>query len=34
MLIVALPEFGHINRRKIASLVGLAPMNRDSGTFR
>jgi len=34
MLIVALPELGHLNRRQIASLVGLAPMNRDSGTFR
>ena len=34
MLIVALPELGQLNRRKIASLVGLAPMNRDSGTFR
>ncbi len=34
MLIAALPELGHLNRRKIASLVGLAPMNRDSGTFR
>ncbi len=34
MLIVALPELGYLNRRQIASLVGLAPMNRDSGTFR
>ena len=34
MLIVALPELGHLNRRQIASLAGLAPMNRDSGTFR
>lgn len=34
LLIVALPELGHLNRRQIASLVGLAPMNRDSGTFR
>ena len=34
MLIVALPELGQLNRRQIASLVGLAPMNRDSGTFR
>ena len=34
MLIVALPELGTLNRRQIASLVGLAPMNRDSGTFR
>jgi len=34
MLIIALPELGQLNRRQIASLVGLAPMNRDSGTFR
>jgi len=34
MLIVALPELGYLNRRQIASLAGLAPMNRDSGTFR
>ena len=34
MLIVALPELGHLNRRQIASLAGLAPMNRDSGAFR
>jgi len=34
MLIVALPELGTLNRRQIASLVGLAPMNRDSGMFR
>ena len=34
MLIIALPELGQLNRRQIASLVGLAPMNRDSGSFR
>ena len=34
MLIGALPEPGSLNRRKIAALVGLAPMNRDSGMFR
>ncbi len=34
MLIAALPELGYLNRRQIVSLVGLAPMNRDSGTFR
>ena len=28
------PEFGRINRREIAALVGVAPMNRDSGQFR
>lgn len=34
MLIAALPELGAYNRRQIASLVGLAPMNRDSGIWR
>ncbi len=34
LLVVALPELGALNRRQIASLVGLAPMNRDSGTLR
>lgn len=34
MLISNLPELGHLNRRQIAALVGLAPMNRDSGAFR
>jgi transposase len=33
-LIAKLPELGHVNRREIASLVGLAPLNRDSGKFR
>lgn len=33
-LISELPELGSLNRRQIASLVGLAPMNRDSGKFR
>lgn len=34
MLISEVPELGRLNRRRIASLVGVAPMNRDSGTFR
>lgn len=34
LLITALPELGDANRREIAALVGLAPMNRDSGTFK
>ena len=34
MLIAELPELGQLDRRKIASLVGIAPMNRDSGTMR
>jgi transposase len=33
-LIAELPELGHLTRRKIAALVGLAPINRDSGTLR
>jgi len=33
-LIASLPELGKLNRREIASLVGVAPMNRDSGLFR
>lgn len=33
-LIANLPELGTLNRRQIASLVGVAPMNRDSGQFR
>lgn len=31
-LIAALPELGHLDRRRIAALVGVAPMARDSGT--
>jgi transposase len=34
MLIAELPELGTLNRRQIAALVGVAPINRDSGTFR
>jgi transposase len=33
-LIAELPELGHLNRRKIAALVGVARINRDSGTLR
>lgn len=33
-LVVELPELGSANRQQIARLVGLAPINRDSGTFR
>ena len=33
-LIAELPELGHLNRRKIAALVGVAPINRDSGRLR
>ena len=34
VLLVHLPELGRLNRREIASLVGVAPHNRDSGRFR
>ena len=33
-VIVGLPELGSLNRKQIAALVGLAPMNRDSGMHR
>lgn len=33
-LIAEVPELGTLDRRKIAALVGLAPLNRDSGTLR
>ena len=34
MLVTEVPELGRLNRREIAMLVGVAPINRDSGTFR
>ena len=34
MLLSSLPELGQLNRRQIASLVGVAPMNHDSGMYR
>jgi transposase len=33
-LLVDLPELGHLGRREIASLVGVAPFARDSGKIR
>lgn len=33
-LLADLPELGHLNRRQISALVGVAPLNRDSGAFR
>jgi len=33
-LLAQLPELGQLNRKQITALVGLAPMNRDSGTLR
>lgn len=32
-LMSELPELGKLNRKEIASLVGIAPMNRDSGSY-
>ena len=32
ILIGALPELGHLDRRAISALVGLAPMAKDSGS--
>ena len=34
VLVVELPELGSCSRQQGAALVGLAPMNRDSGQFR
>lgn len=33
-MLASLPELGHLSRHQIAALVGVAPMNRDSGTAR
>lgn len=33
-LLASLPELGTLTRQQIAALVGVAPMNRDSGRFR
>lgn len=33
-LIANLPELGRLDRRRIAALVGVAPVNRDSGLWR
>ena len=33
-LLADLPELGQLIRREIAALVGVAPLNRDSGSFR
>jgi transposase len=33
-LLVEVPELGHLNRQQIAALIGVAPMNRDSGPKR
>ena len=33
-LVAEVPELGRLNRQEIASLIGLAPFNRDSGQLR
>ena len=33
-LLAELPELGRLSHKEIAALVGVAPLNRDSGTFR
>ena len=33
-LLAELPELGHLGRKQIAALVGVAPLSRDSGTLR
>ena len=33
-LIAEAPELGKLNRREISALVGVAPINRDSGSMR
>ena len=33
-LLAGLPELGILNRKKLAALVGVAPLNRDSGGYR
>ena len=33
-LLAELPELGALTRKQIAALVGVAPLNRDSGTLR
>lgn len=33
-LIARLPELGHLPTKRLAALVGVAPLNRDSGRFR
>lgn len=33
-LLASVPELGMLNRRQVAALVGVAPLNRESGTWR
>jgi len=34
VLLADLPELGKLSRKEVAALVGVAPLNRDSGLFR
>jgi transposase len=34
LLVTDLPELGKVNRAQLAALVGVAPVNRDSGAMR
>lgn len=34
VLLASLPELGTLTQRQIGKLIGVAPLNRDSGTFR
>lgn len=33
-LVAELPELGHLTRQEVAALVGVTPLNRDSGAWR
>ena len=33
-MLADVPELGHLNRKQIAAMVGVAPLARDSGTLR
>jgi len=33
-MLALIPELGYIKNREVSSLVGLAPMDRDSGIFK
>lgn len=33
-LVAGVPELGHLSRRQISALIGVAPVNRDSGEMR
>lgn len=33
-LLSEVPELGSLSRREISALIGVAPVNRDSGTMR